>query len=88
MVLRAYLFHLRARNLSPRTIKATEEYLRLFFAACDPLTADKRTIENYLAELLEAIAQKLLDEQAWLLELQATTTEPPSPPEPTQSGDA
>ena len=53
MVLRAYLFHLRARNLSPRTIKATEEYLRLFFAACDPLTADKRTIENYLAELSE-----------------------------------
>ena len=53
MVLRAYLFHLRSRNLSPRTIKATEEYLRLFFAACDPLTADKRTIENYLAELSE-----------------------------------
>ncbi len=53
MLLRSYLFHLRARNLSPRTIKATDDYLRLFIAVCDPLTADKRTIENYLAEVSE-----------------------------------
>ena len=36
MVLRAYLFHLRARNLSHRTIKEAKRYLRLFFATCDP----------------------------------------------------
>lgn len=37
---------------------------------------------------LEAIAQKLLDEQARLLELGASTTEPPLPPKPSQSDDA
>ena len=37
MHLRSYLFHLRARNLSPQTIKATEEYLRLFLKQHDPL---------------------------------------------------
>jgi site-specific recombinase XerD len=51
--LRSYLFHLRARNLSPKTIKATEEYLRLFLHRHDPLTVSKRDIELYLGELAE-----------------------------------
>ena len=41
-----------------------------------------------LRRQLEAIAQKLLDEQAWLLELEASTTEPPLPPEPAHGDDA
>lgn len=53
MVLRSYLFHLRARNLSPRTIKATEEYLTAFLRSHDPLTTTKRHIEVYLGELAE-----------------------------------
>lgn len=48
MFLRSYVFHLRARNLSPRTIKATEEYLRPFLALHDPLNVSKRDIEVYL----------------------------------------
>ena len=53
MYLSTYSFHLRARNLSPRTIKATEEYLRPFLAVCDPLRASKRDCETYLASLAE-----------------------------------
>lgn len=53
MHLRSYLFHLRARNLSPQTIKATEEYLRLFLKQHDPLIVTKRDIELYLGELAE-----------------------------------
>lgn len=53
MHLRSYLFHLRARNLSPKTIKATEEYLRLFLHRHDPLTVTKRDIEVYLGELAD-----------------------------------
>jgi integrase/recombinase XerC len=53
MFLRSYVFHLRARNLSPRTIKATEEYLRPFLALHDPLEASKRDIETYLGEMTE-----------------------------------
>ncbi len=53
MILRAYLFHLRARNLSPRTIKATEEYLRVFLQHHDPLTATRRDIEVWLGEMSE-----------------------------------
>ncbi len=53
MILRAYLFHLRARNLSPRTIKATEEYLRVFLAHHDPLTTTRRDIEVWLGEMSE-----------------------------------
>lgn len=53
MILRAYLFHLRARNLSPRTIKATEEYLRVFLQRHDPLTAARRDIEVWLGEMSE-----------------------------------
>ena len=52
MLLRAYLAHLRARNLSPKTIKATEEYLRLFLHRHDPLTASKRDLETYLGAWL------------------------------------
>jgi site-specific recombinase XerD len=53
MILRAYMFHLRARNLSPATVKATEEYLRPFIAWHDPLTATRRDIETYLADMSE-----------------------------------
>jgi site-specific recombinase XerD len=53
MILRAYMFHLRARNLSPATVKATEEYLRPFIACHDPLTATRRDIETYLADMSE-----------------------------------
>ena len=42
MILRAYIFHLRARNLSPATVKATGEYLRPFIALHDPLTTTRR----------------------------------------------
>ena len=53
MHLRSFLLHLRARNLSPKTIKATEEYLRLFLHRHDPLTASKRDVELYLGELAD-----------------------------------
>jgi site-specific recombinase XerD len=53
MILRAYMFHLRARNLSPATVKATEEYLRPFIACHDPLTVTRRDIETYLADMSE-----------------------------------
>ncbi len=30
MLLNSYLFHIKARNLSPRTVKAASEYISLF----------------------------------------------------------
>ena len=51
MILKSYIFHLRARNLSPRTIKVTEEYLRLFLQSHDPLTTSRRDIEVWLGEM-------------------------------------
>ena len=53
MILRAYIFHLRARNLSPATVKATEEYIRPFIAVHNPLTASRRDIETYLGDMSE-----------------------------------
>jgi integrase/recombinase XerC len=53
MILRAYIFHLRARNLSPATVKATEEYVRPFIALHNPLTATRRDIETYLGDMSE-----------------------------------
>jgi integrase/recombinase XerC len=53
MILRAYIFHLRARNLSPATVKATEEYIRPFIAVHNPLTANRRDIETYLGDMSE-----------------------------------
>ncbi|MSO59429.1 MAG: hypothetical protein EXQ63_03795 [Ilumatobacteraceae bacterium] len=53
MILRAYIFHLRARNFSPATVKATGEYLRPFIALHDPLTATRRDIETYLGDMSE-----------------------------------
>ena len=53
MILRAYIFHLRARNLSPATVKATGEYLRPFIALHDPLSATRRDIETYLGDMSE-----------------------------------
>jgi len=51
MILKSYIFHLRARNLSPRTVKVTEEYLRLFLECHDPLTTSKRDIEVWLGDM-------------------------------------
>ncbi len=51
MQLASYLFHLRARNFSPRTIKATEEYLRPFLEQHDPLRATREDVEQWLSEL-------------------------------------
>ena len=51
MLLQSYLFHLRARNLSPATLKATEEYLRPFLAIHEPLEISRRDIENYLGQM-------------------------------------
>jgi integrase/recombinase XerC len=53
MLLDGYLFHLKARNLSPRTIKATGEYLRPFVRLHDPLRATRRDVEGYLADMFD-----------------------------------
>jgi integrase len=52
-LLDAYLFHLKARNLSPATIKATGEYLRPFMRLHDPLSATRGDVEGYLAEMFD-----------------------------------
>ena len=51
MIIESFKFHLRARNLSPRTIKTPRDYLRPFLATCDPLEATQRNVEAYLAEM-------------------------------------
>lgn len=51
MILNGYEFHLRARNLSPRTIRATKEYLIPFLRLHDPLSTTKRHVEVYLGEM-------------------------------------
>ena len=51
MQLNSYLFHLRARNLSPRTIKATEEYLKPFLQAHEATEVDRHDIEMWLSNL-------------------------------------
>ncbi len=53
MFLKTYIFHLRARNLSPRTITATKDYVRPFLAVHDPLAVSKADCEKYLASLAE-----------------------------------
>ena len=53
MYLRGFVSHMRARNLSVRTIKATEEYLRPFLAIHDPLVVSKRDVETYLGDMAE-----------------------------------
>jgi site-specific recombinase XerD len=53
MELDGYIFHLKARNLSPATIKATKEYLRPFVASHDPLVVSRRDLEGYLSALHE-----------------------------------
>jgi site-specific recombinase XerD len=53
MLLKSYLFHLKARNLSPRTIKATREYLNQFISCHDPLAVTKRDVETFLASKAE-----------------------------------
>lgn len=51
MLLQTFTFHLRARNLSPRTITATEDYLRPFLALHDPLAVTRRDVEDYLGAM-------------------------------------
>ena len=51
MIIESFKFHLRARNLSPTTVKAAEDYLRPFLATCDPLQATQRNVEAYLADM-------------------------------------
>lgn len=64
MLLRSYLFHLQARNLSPRTVKATGEYLRPFLALHDPLTCSQDDIRAYLADMV-ARCQPSTVQTAW-----------------------
>lgn len=51
MIVESFKFHLRARNMSPTTIKAAEDYLRPFLATCDPLKVAQRDVEAYLADM-------------------------------------
>ena len=51
MLLESNVFHLKARNLVPSTVKATVEYLRPFLASIDPLEASKSDVEAYLGRL-------------------------------------
>jgi site-specific recombinase XerD len=53
MQLTSYLFYLRARNLSPKTIKVTEEYLKPFLKNNDPLKATRADIEMWLGDLAQ-----------------------------------
>jgi hypothetical protein len=46
-------FHLKARNLSPATLKTTKDYLWLFLASYDLLVATKKDCEGYLADLAD-----------------------------------
>ena len=52
MLLRSYLFHLQARNLSPRTVKATAEYLRPFLSLHDPMTCTQDNLKAYLGDMV------------------------------------
>ena len=63
-LLRSYLFHLRARNLSPRTVKATEEYLRPFLSLHDPLRTSQKDLRGYLGDL-SARCQPSTVQTAW-----------------------
>jgi len=49
--LTSYQFHQQARNLSPRTIKASGEYLRPFLALHDPLRCSQNDLLGYLADM-------------------------------------
>ena len=53
VILEQYRFHMRARNLSPRTIEAAEDYLKPFLAANDPFVVTKADLEQYLAAMFE-----------------------------------
>jgi len=52
MLLRSYLYHLQARNLSPRTVKATTEYLRPFLSLHDPLACTQDDLTAYLGDMV------------------------------------
>jgi integrase/recombinase XerC len=56
VLLNSYVFHLKARNLAPSTVKATVEYLRPFLASIDPLEASKNDVEAYLGRLAATCA--------------------------------
>jgi len=70
MIIESFKFHLRARNLSPRTIKATEDYLRPFLATCDPLEATQRNVEAYL--LREGVMAEYVPVAIEMMELART----------------
>jgi site-specific recombinase XerD len=53
VILEQYRFHMRARNLSPRTIEAAGDYLKPFLAAYDPFVVTKADLEQYLAAMFE-----------------------------------
>jgi site-specific recombinase XerD len=48
MLLQSYLFHLKARKLSPRSVKAARQYLSQFLRFFDPLTSSKPDLEGFL----------------------------------------
>ena len=50
-----YQFHQQARNLSPRTIKASGEYLRPFLALHDPLRCSQNDLLGYLADMNDSM---------------------------------
>ena len=53
VILEQYRFHMRARNLSPRTIEVAGDYLRPFLAVYDPFTVTRADLEQYLAAMFE-----------------------------------
>ena len=74
MYLKTFTFHLRARNLSPHTILATEDYLRPFLATRDPLQvtrhdSDKRVKNTQKGAALDEPANKL-----WIMRSASTRT--------------
>ena len=63
-LLRSYLFHLRARNLSPKTVTVTEEFLRPFLVLHDPLRTSQKDLRGYLGDL-SARCQPSTVQTAW-----------------------
>jgi len=53
VILEQYRFHMRARNLAPRTIEAAGDYLKPFLALHDPFKTTRVDIEQYLAAMFE-----------------------------------
>src|SRR5437016_4950284 len=60
-LLDSWLLHLRAERKSPQTLKSYGDGVRLFLAWCqrtgNPAVLDRRTVNGYVAELLDAGAE-------------------------------